>query len=122
LNLLFVSDFCYHGVHAWAGQGVEKEHIRNWIQVLGDLKAEYFGTGATVYPGHGEPGGVELFDTMRTYLEDFLSAIQSGRTNREILERMRKIYPTHAEVDFLLHHSVLYHGPDSKSAAVVEQA
>ncbi len=109
---LFVSDLCYHKVHAWAGQGVLREHIASWVRVLGDLKAEYFGAEVTVYPGHGKPGGVELFDTVRAYLDDFTSAVDAARTNAELTERMIKLHSGHAQADFLLAYSVAFHGPD----------
>jgi glyoxylase-like metal-dependent hydrolase (beta-lactamase superfamily II) len=115
IGALFTSDLCYHGVHAWAGQGVLRDHIANWVRVLGDLKAEHAGTGVTVYPGHGKPGGVELFDVMRTYLDDFTAAIDAARRNADATLRMTKLYPGHAQADFLLAHSVAFHGPDARS-------
>jgi glyoxylase-like metal-dependent hydrolase (beta-lactamase superfamily II) len=33
IGALFTSDLCYHGVHAWAGQGVLRDHIANWVRV-----------------------------------------------------------------------------------------
>jgi glyoxylase-like metal-dependent hydrolase (beta-lactamase superfamily II) len=60
LNALFTSDLCYRGVHAWAGQGVLREHIANWIRVLGELKARYSDTAIKVYPGHGELSSLPL--------------------------------------------------------------
>jgi glyoxylase-like metal-dependent hydrolase (beta-lactamase superfamily II) len=114
LNSLFVSDICYQGVHAWAGQGVEIEHIQNWLQVLGDLKADLIGSGVAIYPGHGKPGGVERFDEMRLYLLDFLASVRGEKTNSAALERLKRIYPAHQQAAFLLHYSVDYHGPDKR--------
>jgi hypothetical protein len=36
LQALITSDLCYQGVHAWAGPGVLREHLANWIAVLGE--------------------------------------------------------------------------------------
>ena len=115
LQALLTSDLCYHGVHAWAGQGVLKEHIANWIHVLGELKAQYQSPEVKVFPGHGEPGGPELFDAMRIYLNDFLSAVHAERTNTAVLSRMKRLYPGFAQEDFLLAHSVAFHGPDTRT-------
>ena len=112
LGALFASDFCYQGVHAWAGQGVELEHIRNWLQILGDLKAELKDTDVTIYPGHGEAGGLGRLDEMRLYLLDFLAAVRGEHSNVAIKDRLKRLYPAHLQADFLLHHSVEYHGPD----------
>lgn len=110
---LLTSDLTYHGVHAWAGQGVLREHIANWIHVLGDLKAAYAGTGITVLPGHGAPADATLFDRMRIYLDDFVSAVSSERSNAAALARMTRLYPGYAQEAFLLAHSIAFHGPDA---------
>jgi hypothetical protein len=69
----------------------------------------------TLYPGHGKPGGVELFDVMRTYLDDFTAAIDAARRDADATLRITKLYPGHAQADFLLAHSVAFHGPDARS-------
>jgi glyoxylase-like metal-dependent hydrolase (beta-lactamase superfamily II) len=111
---LLTSDLTYHGVHAWAGQGVLREHIANWIRVLGDLKAAYASTGIVVLPGHGAPTDATLFDTMRIYLDDFISAVSSERTNAAALARMKLLYPGFEQEAFLLAHSIAFHGPDAR--------
>ncbi len=112
LKTLLTSDLCYHGVHAWAGQGVLREHIANWILVLGDLKAKYSDPTIRVMPGHGPPGDPTLFDRMRIYLDDFVSAISSESTNAAALDRMKRLYPGYDQEGFLLAQSIALHGPD----------
>jgi glyoxylase-like metal-dependent hydrolase (beta-lactamase superfamily II) len=114
LPCLITSDLCYHGVHAWAGPGVLREHITNWITVLGELKTRYSIPGLMVCPGHGETSNASLFDSMRTYLNDFISAVDSEPTNAEVSERMKSLYPGYAQEEFLLAHSVAFHGPDGR--------
>jgi glyoxylase-like metal-dependent hydrolase (beta-lactamase superfamily II) len=113
LNALFASDLCYRDVHAWAGQGVLREHIGNWIRVLGDLKARTK-PGLKVYPGHGPVSDAAIFDQMRVYLDDLTSAVDSEETDLAAIERMKRLYPAHAQADFLLAHSVAFHGPDAR--------
>jgi len=114
LNALFTSDLCYHGVHAWAGPGVLREHVMNWTRVLGELKARFYGTGVTVYPGHGQASDASLFDAMRVYLSDFIAAVDEEKTNAAAFDRMKRLYPRFAQEDFLLRYSVNFHGPDTQ--------
>jgi glyoxylase-like metal-dependent hydrolase (beta-lactamase superfamily II) len=112
---LLTSDLVYHGVHAWAGQGVLREHIANWVTVLGDLKAKYSSRDLCVYPGHGAPSDPTLFDRMRIYLDDFMSAVSAEPTNAAALARMKRLYPGFAQEDFLLAQSVAFHGADGRA-------
>jgi glyoxylase-like metal-dependent hydrolase (beta-lactamase superfamily II) len=114
LDSLLTSDLCYRGVHAWAGPGVQREHIANWIAVLGELKARYAYPGVKVFPGHGPASDASLFDSMRAYLNDFTSAVDTEPTNARAIERMKRLYPGYAQEEFLLLHSVAFHGPDGR--------
>jgi len=111
---LLTSDLVYHGVHAWAGQGVLREHLANWVQVLGELKARYADSDVRVYPGHGAPSDPALFDRMRLYLDDFVSAVSSEPTNAAAMDRMKRLYPGFEQEGFLLAQSIAFHGPDSR--------
>jgi glyoxylase-like metal-dependent hydrolase (beta-lactamase superfamily II) len=112
---LLTSDLAYHGVHAWAGQGVLREHIANWVSVLGDLKAKYSSPDVRVYPGHGPPSDPTLFDRMRVYLDDFVSAVSAEPTNAAALARMKRLYPGFEQEDFLLAQSIAFHGADGRA-------
>ena len=114
-NALLTSDLVYHGVHAWAGQGVLREHIANWVTVLGDLKARYSSPDVRVFPGHGAPSDPTLFDRMRVYLDDFVSAVTSEPTNAAALERMKRLYPGYEQEGFLLAQSIAFHGADGRA-------
>jgi glyoxylase-like metal-dependent hydrolase (beta-lactamase superfamily II) len=111
-NALFTSDIVYHGVHAWAGPGVSRENIENWSRTIAVLKARYAHSGITLFPGHGAPGGVELLDVIRSYLDDFLAAADTASSNADMTSRLNALYPAHEQADFLLAHSVRFHGPD----------
>jgi glyoxylase-like metal-dependent hydrolase (beta-lactamase superfamily II) len=115
LKTLLTSDLVYHDVHAWAGQGVLREHIANWIRVLGELKARFSDPEIRVLPGHGAPSDARLFDTMRVYLEDFVAAVSSEGSNAAALERMKRLYPEFEQEGFLLAQSVAFHGPDDRA-------
>jgi glyoxylase-like metal-dependent hydrolase (beta-lactamase superfamily II) len=117
LNTLMTGDLTYHGVHAWAGQGVLREHIVNWVRTLGDLKAIYSDPTTRVLPGHGMPSDPGLFDTMRVYLDDFISAVDSEPSDASAFDRMKRLYPGFEQEGFLLSQSIAFHGPDARRAS-----
>ncbi|MCI4343664.1 MAG: MBL fold metallo-hydrolase [Thermoplasmata archaeon] len=114
LNTLLTGDLTYHGVHAWAGQGVQREHIANWVRALGDLKASHSDPATRVLPGHGPPSDPRLVDDMRVYLDDFLSDVDSEPTDTSATERMKRLYPGFEQDGFLLARCVAFHGPDAR--------
>ena len=58
----FVGDLVFSGVHSYLSDG----HSGAWLAALDRLEGEL--TGATLYPGHGAPGGAELIAAQRAYL------------------------------------------------------
>jgi glyoxylase-like metal-dependent hydrolase (beta-lactamase superfamily II) len=90
LNTLITGDLTYHGVHAWAGQGVLREHIVNWVRTLGNLKVSHTDPATRVLPGHGDP------------------------SDPAALERMKRLYPGFEQEGFLLSQSIAFHGPDAR--------
>lgn len=61
---VFVGDLVFPDMHAYASDG----HTRAWLGALAALERA-LPAGATLYPGHGEPGGAELLAAQRRYLE-----------------------------------------------------
>jgi len=108
LNALFSSDLCYNGVHLWFGSGVEKEHIRQWEIELKKLKKRFGTSDISVYPGHGDKSTVKLFDVDLKYISDFKSAVASSTTKEQVIEKMKALYPTWKQEDFLLPMSAEY--------------
>lgn len=109
LNAFFTADFCYNGVHLWLGQGVDAQHIANWKQQLESFKTKYQGTDVAIYPGHGEKSTTALFDVVLKYLNDFEGVVEASNSKEEIMDKMKEIYPTWEQDDFLLVHSADYH-------------
>lgn len=113
----FASDLVYNGVHAWLGEGVERAHAENWIAILTRLAARFAGRSVTIHPGHGASGGVELVEGIRAYLEDFLAAADAAQSDADMIATLTATYPDHAQADFLLHYSVINHGPSRRQRA-----
>lgn len=109
LNAFFTADFCYNSVHLWLGQGVDAQHISNWKQQLETFKAKYQGTEVSIYPGHGEKSSIALFDVVLKYLNDFENVVAESHSKEEIMEKMKALYPTWEQADFLLLYSADYH-------------
>ncbi len=60
----FVGDLVFPEMHAYVSDG----HTRAWLATLAALERA-LPAGATLYPGHGEPGGLALLADQRRYLE-----------------------------------------------------
>lgn len=109
LNSLFTSDFGYHKVHLWMGQGVSKEHVANWRAQLNGFKSKYSTSNPKVYPGHGKPADITLFDTLITYIDDFNHITATSKSKEAAMKKMKALYPDYKEADFLLKYSIDNH-------------
>jgi len=65
-KVAFIGDTAYNGTHVYLADGHSAAYLKN----LAGLKKRL--SGATVlYPGHGAPGGTEMIDYTRRYVEAF---------------------------------------------------
>jgi glyoxylase-like metal-dependent hydrolase (beta-lactamase superfamily II) len=109
LNALFLADLGYNKVHHWLGDDISWQDIANWRQELERLKREYAGRNPIVYPGHGDPTDMSLFDESIRYLDDY-TRVMKGATSREAAMReMIALYPDYKEANFFLKYSVENH-------------
>lgn len=104
LNAFFPNDFCYNGVHIWLA--VDKKNIAYWKTQLDQFKKDLSVLNPKIYPGHGKPAGIALFDEVKKYIEDFEEIIAKSKTRAEAMKTMQNLYPGHQQADFLLFHSV----------------
>jgi glyoxylase-like metal-dependent hydrolase (beta-lactamase superfamily II) len=109
LNALFLSDLGYNKVHLWLGDDISRQDIANWRQELIRLKAEYADRNPKVYPGHGDPTDMSIFDEMVRYIDDFSRVTSSAGSPQEAQAQMVALYPDYAEADFFLKYSVENH-------------
>jgi glyoxylase-like metal-dependent hydrolase (beta-lactamase superfamily II) len=58
----FIGDLAFHGIHPYTADG----HTGAWLAALDTLTDAL--DGATLYPGHGLPGGVGMLAEQRRYL------------------------------------------------------
>ena len=104
LNAFFTNDFCYNGVHIWLA--VDKKNIAYWKTQVAQFKKELSAKNPIIYPGHGKPCDVSLFDEVKNYIEDFEETVLKSKTRDEAMKTMQELYPDHQQADFLLFHSV----------------
>ena len=104
LNAFFANDFCYNAVHIWLA--VDKKNIVYWKTQLDQFKKDLAILNPKIYPGHGKPSNISLFDEVKKYIEDFESTVTKSKTRSEAMKAMQDLYPNHQQADFLLFHSI----------------
>jgi glyoxylase-like metal-dependent hydrolase (beta-lactamase superfamily II) len=67
---VFIGDLAYSDAHPY----LLEPDTNAWLSQLDRARA-LFPAGATLLPGHGLPGGLELLDRQRVYLETYLEAV-----------------------------------------------
>jgi glyoxylase-like metal-dependent hydrolase (beta-lactamase superfamily II) len=91
---VFVGDLVYNGMHAYLADG----YYGDWLARLDEL-ASSTARDATLYVGHGEPAGVELFAAQKRYVEAFVESVQRhlalGAEERRtaVVRDMRAVLP-----------------------------
>lgn len=109
LNAIFLSDLGYNRIHHWQGDDISWQDIANWREELLRIKSEYAGRNPTVYPGHGEPGDINMIDTMVRYIDDYTRIVQAAKSRDEAMEKMIALYSDYGEANFFLKYSIYNH-------------
>jgi glyoxylase-like metal-dependent hydrolase (beta-lactamase superfamily II) len=109
LNALFLTDFGYNKVHLWMGDDIDRQRVAAWRADLVDLKSRYAPLSPTIYPGHGDPTDIRLFDEMIRYIDDFLRVTAQARSREQAMSEMIALYPDYLQADFFLKYSVENH-------------
>jgi glyoxylase-like metal-dependent hydrolase (beta-lactamase superfamily II) len=109
LNALFLSDLGYNKVHLWMGDDISRQDIANWRYELERLKAKYAGLNPKIYPGHGDPADMMLFDTIIHYIDDFTHITLAAKSREDAMAKMIALYPDYKEANFFLKYSVESH-------------
>jgi glyoxylase-like metal-dependent hydrolase (beta-lactamase superfamily II) len=65
----FIGDLAFHGIHPYTADG----HTGGWLATLATLTGAL--KGATLYPGHGVPGGIGMLADQRRYLMMYREAV-----------------------------------------------
>jgi glyoxylase-like metal-dependent hydrolase (beta-lactamase superfamily II) len=109
LNALFLADFGYNRVHLWMGDDIDDRRIAAWRAELVRIKSLYAGRNPTVYPGHGDPTDMSLFDTTIRYIDDFMRITSAAKSRDEAMQKMEALYHDYQQADFFLKYSIENH-------------
>ncbi len=107
LHAFFTGDFCYNGVHLWLA--IDRQNMVNWKNQLDAFINQFSSSNPKLYPGHGNPTDISLFTNVKEYIKNFENTIDTATSKEEAMDKMKALYPTHKEADFLLLNSVNYH-------------
>jgi len=94
-DTLFVGDVAYNGMHAFLADGQWPQ----WLDLTDRLHRDLPST-ATLYVGHGPPGGKDLLAAQRRYIETFVESVRrhaatvAGGDHRPVLDDLRSIVPS----------------------------
>lgn len=109
LNALFLADFGYNGVHLWMGDDITLARIATWRAELVRIRAKYAPLHPAVYPGHGDPTDMAMFDRMIRYIDDYVRIVTHAGSRAQAMREMVALYPDYREADFFLKYSVANH-------------
>lgn len=103
VQTLFTSDLAYNHVHAWAGMGVDRAALDNWLDYLDGVIAAHPGPLVRVITGHGPITDGNVLLAQRAYVGDLRRLLDEGVRGEQLEAAMKKRYPGHAGADFQLH-------------------
>jgi len=106
-NILITQDLIYNKVHAFVGERA----FDSWISALSSYETLPYDR---ILPGHGLPGGKELFAGMRRYLTTAQNAYELSSEPAELRRRMIDAYPDFAG-EVLLDHMMRFLFPRRES-------
>jgi glyoxylase-like metal-dependent hydrolase (beta-lactamase superfamily II) len=87
-GVLITQDLLYDRVHVFIGE----QAFGSWAAALKNTQALDYDM---LLPGHGSPGGAELYDAMQLYLDAAQEALVKSNTGAELKSRMIAAFPDH---------------------------
>ena len=110
LRALLSADLVYNRAHLY----VAERHIDSWQARLDEFEQFTRSHVITIYPGHGEPGGVGLIEQTRAYLRDFKEALRSGQASK-VEQQIMASYPGYRIPEFLTGFSIPAYFPEASA-------
>lgn len=109
LNAVFLADLGYNHVHLWMGDDITLARVAAWRAELVKLKSRYAPLNPRIFPGHGAPTNLRMFDEMIRYIDDYLSTVTSVCDPERAMQKMKALYPGYEQADFFLKYSIGNH-------------
>jgi glyoxylase-like metal-dependent hydrolase (beta-lactamase superfamily II) len=108
-GVLITQDLLYDRVHVFIGEHA----FDSWAAALQRTQALNYDT---LLPGHGSPGGPELYGAMAQYLDTARDALAQSTSAEELESRLIAAFPQHRG-RVLLDHQMRFLFPKSVTAA-----
>jgi glyoxylase-like metal-dependent hydrolase (beta-lactamase superfamily II) len=109
-SILITQDLIYNRVHAFVGE----KAFANWHEALRQTERLHY---RKLLPGHGDPGGHDLFDEMHDYLAVAREAYLDADNAEDFKQRLIADFPDYQGRE-LLDHQVRFLFPKSDSTFV----
>jgi glyoxylase-like metal-dependent hydrolase (beta-lactamase superfamily II) len=85
-EILLTQDLIYNKVHVFLGE----KDFEGWAEALDNYQKLPY---SRILPGHGAPGGAELFDAMREYLSVARGALSHAADPADLKQRLIAAFP-----------------------------
>ncbi len=85
-GIVFAQDLVYNNLHLY----IAESHLESWRSQVESLRAQGF---TTVLPGHGAPGGAELYDFVLAYLDVATPALASATDAEQLKSELISAFP-----------------------------
>lgn len=95
-RVAFVGDLIFNGHHPY----IADDHIQNWFKNL-DRARDLLANITTIYPGHGQPGSIDLIDSQKRYLLTYIDEVRQLSGGNSFLTEEAKIELTQRMEEFL---------------------
>jgi glyoxylase-like metal-dependent hydrolase (beta-lactamase superfamily II) len=95
-NVAFVGDLIFNGHHPY----IADNHIFDWLNNL-ERARNLLANITTIYPGHGQPGSIELIDSQKRYLLTYIDEVRRLSGGNSTLTEEAKIELTQRMEEFL---------------------
>jgi glyoxylase-like metal-dependent hydrolase (beta-lactamase superfamily II) len=107
-KVAFTGDLIFEGTHSY----IADNHIAAWLNNLQKVR-QLLADVSKIYPGHGNVGSLEMFDSQKKYLLEYFDAVKelsggkptlADDAKNELTSRMERFLPN-AHLTFLIAHS-----------------
>lgn len=104
-SVAFVGDLVFNGYHPY----IADDHTFDWLKNL-EKARHLLANISMIYPGHGAPGSIDLFESQKKYLIAYSDAVRelsdgksilTDEAKKELTQRMEKFLPG-AGLSFLI--------------------
>lgn len=95
-RIAFVGDLIFNGHHPY----IADDHIQDWLKNL-DRARDSLANITTIYPGHGQPGSIDLIDSQKRYLLTYIDEVRELSGGNSSLTEEAKIQLTQRMEEFL---------------------